>query len=274
MDKMILGGENKMSKKTKNAVSYLAKKGVPVVLMTGHSFSYAKKAIRSLKLEGVVVAHSGAFISDTEQNEWFNRPLSMDTALDLCHILERFDCEVRLMYKDHSVTQRPIQKQTLLARMSLSAPGEQIIYPTTYVDSLYEQVLKEGTGPLNVLLKCEEQADMDHIRSVLKQELEEVELTSNENASCMIVGSGAGRTRALQWLINQRGLEMDQVVYIGVDDEDIELVEMVGLGVAMGNGSDDLQAAADWVTRTIEQDGFAYMVHEVFRKQLRVQVEK
>ncbi|WP_054711183.1 HAD hydrolase family protein [Bacillus sp. JCM 19041] len=272
IDGIMVNKENKMSKRTKAAVEYLTRKGVVVTLMTDQPFSHAKKAAKALKLDGFIVAHGGAFVSDTNKNEWFNRPLEMDNALDICHVLERFDCETRLLYGDHAISTRSQHKQTLLAKMSFGSPGEQMVYPTTYVNSLYEQVLKEGAGPLNMAISCEEQADLNHICSILEQEVPDIEITVKENGQCLIVGKGAGKARALQWLVRQRGMELEQVVAIGVHDEDVELLEMVGLGVAMGDANTALQESATWVTRTVDQEGFAYMVHEVFRKQLRIQV--
>lgn len=273
IDGAIFGKDSKISRRTKEAINYLKYKGITVVLTTSQPFSRAQKAAKALKLDGMVIAHGGALVADTDRNEWFNRQLEMDTTLDFCHILERFDCDARLLYGDHAVATRPLQKQNLLARMSFSSPGEQLMYPTTYVDSLYEQVLKEGSGPLNISVKCENSTDLDHICEVLQKEIQSIEMSRINRKECVFVGAGAGKARALQWLTKQRGMEMEDVVAIGIGEEDIDMIEMAGLGVAMGNASGKLKEKASWVTRNVDQDGFAFMVHELFRKQLRLQVD-
>ncbi|MFS0786141.1 HAD-IIB family hydrolase [Shouchella sp. 1P09AA] len=274
IDKMFLEGDMKASKKTKSAMSYLAKKQVSVVLVTNQSFSFAKKIARNLKVDSMMIAHGGALISDTNQNEWYNRPLSLESTLDLCHVLERFDCEVKLQYGDYCASIRPQHKQTLLARMSFNSPGEQILYPLTYVDSLYEHVLKEGKGPLNVGLKCEEEKDLAYICETLKEEIPDLTVTFTNKGECFVVGAGAEKERALQWLVNKDQLSLDQIVVVGAGNEDAEMVAMAGLGVAMGDAPQTVQEKANWVTRTTEQDGLAYMVHEVFRKQLNIQMKE
>ncbi|GAF22282.1 MULTISPECIES: HAD-IIB family hydrolase [Shouchella] len=274
IDKLFLEGEAKASKKTKMAMAYLEKKQVSVVLVTNHSFSYAKKIARNVKCDATIIAHGGSFISDTDQNEWYNRPLSLETTLDLCHVMERFDCEVKLQYGDYCASIRPQHKQTLLARMSFNAPGEQILYPLTYVDSLYEHVLKEGKGPLNVSLKCDEQKDLDYICEIVKQEIPELNVMKTNKGECFVVGAGAEKERALQWLVKRNQLSLDQVIVVGVGEEDSEMIAMAGLGVAMGDATESVKEKANWVTRTMNQGGLAYMVHEVFRKQLNMQLKE
>jgi hydroxymethylpyrimidine pyrophosphatase-like HAD family hydrolase len=50
-------------------------------------------------------------------------------------------------------------------------------------------------------------------------------------------------------------LRPENVMAIGDDFTDIEMLEYAGIGVAMGNAPAAVKACADWVTTTIEQDG-------------------
>jgi hydroxymethylpyrimidine pyrophosphatase-like HAD family hydrolase len=57
------------------------------------------------------------------------------------------------------------------------------------------------------------------------------------------------------------------MVYIGDGLDDIPLLEAVGLGVSMWNADFEVKRASDWVTRSENEHGVAYMVKEHFRKQ-------
>src|SRR5205814_10556341 len=50
-------------------------------------------------------------------------------------------------------------------------------------------------------------------------------------------------------------LRPENVMAIGDDFTDIEMLEYAGIGVAMGNAPAAVKACADWVTSTIEEDG-------------------
>jgi hydroxymethylpyrimidine pyrophosphatase-like HAD family hydrolase len=52
-------------------------------------------------------------------------------------------------------------------------------------------------------------------------------------------------------------LRPENVMAIGDDVGDIEMLEYAGIGVAMGNAPAVVKACADWVTTTIEKDGVA-----------------
>jgi hydroxymethylpyrimidine pyrophosphatase-like HAD family hydrolase len=52
-------------------------------------------------------------------------------------------------------------------------------------------------------------------------------------------------------------LRPENVMAIGDDFSDIEMLEYAGIGVAMGNAPEAVKARADWVTTTIEEDGVA-----------------
>lgn len=52
-------------------------------------------------------------------------------------------------------------------------------------------------------------------------------------------------------------LRPENVMAIGDDFSDIEMLEYAGVGVAMGNAPAAVKARADWVTTTIEKDGVA-----------------
>ena len=55
-------------------------------------------------------------------------------------------------------------------------------------------------------------------------------------------------------------LRPENVMAIGDDFSDIEMLEYAGIGVAMGNAPAAVKACADWVTSTIEKDGVAKAV--------------
>ena len=47
---------------------------------------------------------------------------------------------------------------------------------------------------------------------------------------------------------------------IGDQNNDIEMVETAGIGVAMGNGTDIIKSKAKYVTDTVKNDGFVKAV--------------
>ena len=58
------------------------------------------------------------------------------------------------------------------------------------------------------------------------------------------------------------GLRPENVMAVGDDFTDIEMLQYAGLGVAMGNAPPAVKECADWVTATIEEDGVVQAVEK------------
>jgi hydroxymethylpyrimidine pyrophosphatase-like HAD family hydrolase len=82
-----------------------------------------------------------------------------------------------------------------------------------------------------------------------------------------IVPAGVSKLSGLSYLGSQLGIKRNEMVYIGDGLDDIPLLEAVGLGVSMWNANFEVKRASDWVTRSENEHGVAYMVKEHFRKQ-------
>jgi Cof subfamily protein (haloacid dehalogenase superfamily) len=53
-------------------------------------------------------------------------------------------------------------------------------------------------------------------------------------------------------------INKSEAIAFGDGENDIDMLELVGLGIAMGNGTDSLKKVADFVTRNSSEDGIAY----------------
>ena len=69
--------------------------------------------------------------------------------------------------------------------------------------------------------------------------------------------AGLNKAVGLQWLAQHLGVAAAEVLAVGDNDNDVEMLRWAGVGVAMGNSSAAALAAADWVTAAVEQDGAA-----------------
>ncbi len=51
------------------------------------------------------------------------------------------------------------------------------------------------------------------------------------------------------------GFSIEETMAIGDGGNDIGMIRHAGIGVAMGNATADVQAAADWITASVDEDG-------------------
>jgi hydroxymethylpyrimidine pyrophosphatase-like HAD family hydrolase len=95
----------------------------------------------------------------------------------------------------------------------------------------------------------------------------EIDMIELDSLRVDIVPAGVSKLSGLTYLGNQLGINLQEMVVIGSGIDDIPLLEAAGLGVAMWDADFDVKRAADWITRSKNENGVAYMVKEHFRKQ-------
>lgn len=76
----------------------------------------------------------------------------------------------------------------------------------------------------------------------------------HEVAIDMLDAAGS-KARGIRTAIEKLGIDMKDVMAFGDGLNDIEMMQAVGFGVAMGNGHPDLKAVADYICPSVEENG-------------------
>lgn len=80
-----------------------------------------------------------------------------------------------------------------------------------------------------------------------------------------VIPKGYSKTRGIQLVEEHFGLNRENTVAIGDSDTDLDMIRYAGIGVAMGNGSETLKAAADLVTESIDHFGVACAINRIIK---------
>jgi hydroxymethylpyrimidine pyrophosphatase-like HAD family hydrolase len=72
----------------------------------------------------------------------------------------------------------------------------------------------------------------------------------------------------IEKMIERLGITKDEVAAFGDGGNDIEMIESVGWGIAMGNACDELKRVAKFTTDDIDNDGLAKAVGILVEKGL------
>lgn len=91
-------------------------------------------------------------------------------------------------------------------------------------------------------------------------------METDGNKLIEIVAKGVSKFHAIEKVVQRMGISIQEVIAFGDDHNDLEIIEGVGLGVAMGNAVDRVKKQADRITCTNEEDGVAMILEEVFHE--------
>lgn len=105
-------------------------------------------------------------------------------------------------------------------------------------------------------------AERDNVWRHMAAAFPELEIASSIERNLELSAPGVTKGRGLMALAEHLGLTPDQVMAVGDSGNDLTMVQLAGLGVAMGNATRDVLAAADAVTADNDHDGVAEAIEK------------
>lgn len=265
IDGTILNSRGKVSKSVKEAISFVKEKGVYVTLVTSRNFQSAKKIADNLKITNILVTHSGSFVSPSIEEPAYVRRFTEEQTEELVLFLENYHCNIRVSHEQTSLGNRKKLQSHLVAKAVLSN-ADPLFYPIQFVESLSTALAEQPLAAPKIDIYFAEKEEEESAVKALLSMFPDVELIRDEG-KVEIVPRGVSKLNGLKQLGETLGISLEEMVVIGDSTSDIEMIESVGLGVAMWNASPIVKQSADWITRSNNQDGVAYMIVEHFRKQ-------
>lgn len=266
IDGTLLQSSGRLQKSTKEAVEYVKNKGIYVTLVTSRSFPSAKRVAKALKLDTFIVTHRGAYIANSHDKTILVRRIHEDITFEVVRFLEGLPCQIRVVHEKYSIANKMKFRNNLMARMNVNM-NDPIFYSQQFVESISDELMNEPCEALGIEVYFEENRDLTDVKEALRKTYSEIDMIQLGNFRFDIVPRGVSKLNGLLFLGEQLGIKRNEMVAIGDSLDDLEMIEEVGLGVAMGNSPNELKQVADWVTRTNDQHGVGYMIKEHFRKQ-------
>lgn len=270
IDGTLLKSNGKLSRETKEAVQYVLDKDVYVTLVTSRNFPSAKKIAKALKLDSYIITHSGAFISKDLEEPLFESRISEDQTFNIVQVLENYKCGVRLLHERYSLGNRVKQKGNMIAKAILTS-NDPLFYPLQFVDSLSDQLVDFPMATPKIEVYFASSEEMNEVKEIVIKSFPNVNVIVTHEQMFEILPKLVSKAGAVKQLGHHLGISMEETVVIADSISDIPMLEQAGLGVAMWNSPFTVKQAADWVTRSNNENGVSYMIKEHFRKQQRIQ---
>lgn len=255
LDGTLLTDEKTISEQTKQIVLEAKAAGHIVVIATGRPHRASIQYYEALGLETPMINFNGALVHHPGDSRWkiSHTPLPIVTAkkiIDSCYdlnvrnILAEIRDNVFLDQYDEAILD--IFRSSLPEYMKANEPFD--------IGNL-KQHLKED--PTSLLIHPYTNS-VDDLRAELHSQHAEMIEHRNWGAPwniIEIVRKGINKAVGLKQLANYYNIPREQIIAFGDEDNDLEMIEYAGVGVAMGNAIDDLKNLANQVTLTNEQDG-------------------
>jgi Cof subfamily protein (haloacid dehalogenase superfamily) len=259
IDGTIAGKSNQVSTRVKQAISAAQAQGVRVGIATGRMYKSALRFHQEIGADMPILAYQGAWIQDPATGITHrHNPVPVEIARELLDYFEQPDLFDKLsvhVYRDDCLYVREINTDTELY-IGRSGIG------VTPVPDL-RAVLTDR--PTKLLAMSEDTALIQELLEELRERYSQSELHVTTSVPIFLETTQAGVNKgtAIDYVATELlGITAENVLAIGDNYNDVEMLAYAGIGVAMGNAPVDVQSLADWVAPDIEADGVAAAIEK------------
>ena len=241
--------------------------GVEIVLVTGRRHSFALPIAKLLGFDLWLISSNGA-VTRSLSGETFHRDLMpTGTCLQLCRAMQEFRGNTVLTFDKEvkgAIVLERLDEIGASIRRWIEKNMEFIEFVVPIEASLTTdpvQCMFCGTmARMNLALRALESAGLEDNVTVLRTEYPARDLSMIDvlNAEC-------SKGHALQRWATYRGYHRDEVMAVGDNHNDVEMLEFAGHPVIMGNACEELRARGWRVTLGNEACGVAAALQEVIR---------
>jgi Cof subfamily protein (haloacid dehalogenase superfamily) len=241
--------------------------GIEIVLVTGRRHSFALPIAKQLGFDLWLISSNGA-VTRSLSGETFHRDMMpAATCRKLCGAMQEFRGNTVLTFDQE--TKGAIVLETLdelgpSIRRWLEKNMEYIEFVVPIERALIADPVQAmfcgTTARMVAALRALDGAGMDGLVTVLRTEYPERDLSMID-----VLNAGCSKGHALERWAGHRGYGREEVMAVGDNHNDVEMLEFAGHPVIMGNACEELRGRGWRVTRGNHECGVAAAVEMAFR---------
>jgi hypothetical protein len=262
IDGTLLNPEFKISEGDLTALRRAHAAGIEIVLVTGRRHSFALPIAKQLGFDLWLISSNGA-VTRSLTGETFHRDMMpAETCRQLCGAMQEFRGNTVLTFDKETRGAIVIERMDELGpsiRRWLEKNMEYIEFVVPIENALFTnpvQAMFCGTmARMREALRSLERARVNGMVTVLRTEYPERDLSMID-----VLNDGCSKGHALERWAAYRGYGREEVMAVGDNHNDVEMLEFAGYPVIMGNACEELRTRGWRVTRGNHECGVAAAV--------------
>ena len=223
--------------------------GLHVVVVTGRMFQSVRRALEPAELGDPVVCYQGAVVADADGTWLRHVPIPLELAREAIGLLQDEGYSPNIYVDDELYVGRETPGSREYAsynRLELHVVGD-------VLDWLEE--------PPTKLVCVGVPKELDAVEARAKEHFgTRMYISKSLPHFLEFAAPGVTKGAGLDFLAHQRGFTRAETVAFGDGENDVELVEWAGYGVAVENAHERVKAIADWIAPSAEDEGVAQVL--------------
>lgn len=269
LDGTLLNKDRQISKENKEIINRIIKLGYEVVIATGRRYYSAKEMVKELDNHLIILANNGNIVRRSEDDHLiFAKFLDVDAYKDMILEGKKYGL-TSIVHVD--MYHEGIDMVVELDEVNNSHMNYLREPDKRYLVTTQKEVLSQNRvlavvypGKADVLNRFYSEINEKYPNRYSSHVLEKIYIAEAMYEAMNPLGS---KWKSLLEYANLKGIKRDEIIAIGDDNNDLEMILNSGLGIAMKNSSELVKNAADIIT---EKDNNDSGVADVLEKLLKL----
>ncbi len=268
LDGTMLNQEKRVTEYTKEVLAQAGQNGILIVPSTGRHYYGIPKEV--LELEGVryFLTTNGAAVYDRQEGRYFYEDvMPCEFALRILKELMQYDILVDAFIGGYAY--RTEADMAYIKELQVPEVLKEFIWKSRKgVPSLYRFIEENHLDVHKFTLNFKPnghggRVDRENVLLLAERE-KEITCVCGGFENLELTNRTATKGNALLKLGELFGIPREQIMAIGDSGNDYAMLKAAGIGVAMENAEKEVLEAADFITKSNEEDGVAYAVKQCF----------
>lgn len=256
VDGTLVNDEKILTQRTIETIKRATKNNIKIVVSSARSFYRLKGYLEQLGLiedNQYTIAFNGATILENKsQNVLFSNNFEEEEVNELINLADKLKTSIFLYSMNNVFT----EKVPTIVEQSKN-------FKNVKFDKVKLKNINLNKDSIYKILFVDEYDNILKMRKNLPKEIcIKYSVTSSIPECIEFVKNGITKSKALDFLCKRCNIKKSEVIAIGDGDNDLEMIDYAGLGVAMGNATDSLKEKADYVTSSNNHDGVAEAIEK------------
>jgi Cof subfamily protein (haloacid dehalogenase superfamily) len=224
--------------------------GIEVVIATGRMYRSARPYAEAAGIDAPVVCYQGAAVVDPTTDEWLlHEPIPLELAREAIAAIQGEGFALNC-YVDDDLYVAAITEHARSYADFQSIPLHEVGDLLGWIER-----------PPTKLVVVDDPDRLDALRPLLAEQFgSRLYIAKSLPYFLELASPTISKGSGLAFVAERLGFTAERTVAFGDGENDLELLDWAGFGVAVENANDGLKARADWVCPSAEEEGVAQVI--------------
>lgn len=256
LDGTTLNNQKELSPRTIAAFKKAMEKGAHIVVSTGRTFRSLPEQLFGIEGLEYIVTSNGAHVTELDTMKTiYENYLASHAVEEVVRVLRGTGFSIETFVGGRAYIDKA-EYEDVVANGSTYRDADYIKSTRNPIPHICDYMIENKHQIENISVNFEFIEDKEKWEKILGQ-INDITLTSSFQHNFEIGGANTSKAEALRFLMRKLDVKAEELMACGDSPNDIEMIKLAGIGVVVGNATEEMKSLADYITDTNDNDGVA-----------------